>query len=110
MNLVYRSNTGQVLLDREIGAGGEAKTYTVRGNPRVVAKIYYQPSADQAAKLYTMVSNPPDDPGIAQGHISIAWPTGLLLDNRNHCVGFLMPYIDYQQSVPLLKLYNPRDR
>ena len=57
-----------------------------------------------------MLAQPPNDPTKSTGHISIAWPVDGILDVQGNCVGFLMPTIDHQRTIPLLKLYNPKDR
>src|SRR2546421_3957219 len=110
MILMRRENGSFLQLGQELDAGGEGKIYSIIGEPRLVAKIYHKPTAERTAKLDVMLAHPPDDPTRRQGHISIAWPTERVLDSQNRCVGFLMPYIDMNNSFPLLKLYNPQDR
>lgn len=104
-------NGSYVTLDKELAAGGEGKIYRVVEEPSMVAKVYHQPKPEHAAKLQSMLSDPPHDPTREKwGHFSIAWPTGCLFDAQKRCVGFLMPYIDRTTSFPLLKVYNPQDR
>ncbi len=110
MILMRRENGSLLQLGQELDAGGEGKIYSIIGEPRLVAKIYHKPTAERTAKLNVMLAHPPNDPTRRQGHISIAWPTERVLDSQNRCVGFLMPYIDMNNSFPLLKLYNPQDR
>src|SRR6266702_676394 len=106
-----RENGSYVTLDKELAAGGEGKIYRVVEEPGMVAKVYHQPKPEHAAKLHSMLSDPPHDPTREKWkHYSIAWPTGCLFDAQKRCVGFLMPYIDRTTSFPLLKVYNPQDR
>jgi DNA-binding helix-hairpin-helix protein with protein kinase domain len=117
--IVLRQNGSSLSLEREIARGGEGKIYTIRGDSRHVAKIFYKPSPEKDAKLRAMLANPPYDhtrndrskgPDSNKGHVSIAWPVERVLDQNDRCIGFIMPYIDRCESFPLLKLYNPRDR
>jgi DNA-binding helix-hairpin-helix protein with protein kinase domain len=110
MIVLRRENGSPLKLGRELDAGGEGKIYSIIGEPRLVAKIYHKPAPERTAKLNVMLAHPPNDPTRRQEHISIAWPTERVLDSQNRCVGFLMPYIDMNNSFPLLKLYNPQDR
>jgi uncharacterized protein YraI/serine/threonine protein kinase len=107
----YHKQNGQpVILSSQIGSGGEAIVFSTSSDPNYVAKIYHQVSPLRTAKLQAMVANPPTDPTRAQGHISIVWPTEIIYDPSNICVGLLMPRIDFAISVPMLKLYNPKAR
>jgi DNA-binding helix-hairpin-helix protein with protein kinase domain len=106
-----RENGTYLVLERELAAGGEGKIYAVAKAPNLVAKVYHQLKPEHGAKLESMLSNPPHDPTREKlRHYSIAWPVECLFNAQNGCVGFLMPYIDRANSVPLLKLYNPQDR
>lgn len=99
-----------VPLGPKLGGGGEAEVFAVANDSSLVAKLYHAGSSDRIAKLRVMVGNPPEDPAIAQGHISICWPMRLLFDHLGSPVGFLMRRIDYATSIPLFKIYNPLDR
>ncbi len=104
------SGHGSITLDTNkiIGSGGEAKVYAVKGNRKVVAKVYHQPSAERGDKLRAMVGHAPADPGRAQGHVSIAWPEDVLFDSTGSVAGFLMPAI--QASLPFSEVYHPAAR
>lgn len=98
-------------LDRKLGSGGEADVYAIRGRLDQVAKIYFAPSSERSAKLHAMVVDPPSDPSANQGHVSICWPQALLFNrNSRTCAGFLMHRVDFSRNVPVLQLYNPKDR
>jgi serine/threonine protein kinase len=107
MQVRRRSNGQLLILNAELGGGGEGKIYAVDQNSSRVAKIYHQPTAEMADKLAAMVANPPDDPSAAEGHVSIAWPLDLLED-RGKVVGFLMPKVT--QVRPIHDFYNPKTR
>jgi DNA-binding helix-hairpin-helix protein with protein kinase domain len=106
----HRAKNRPLVLGAPLGRGGEATVYAVGKVRRWVAKIYHQPTPARAAKLRLMLANLPDDPTDGAGHISFAWPSELVTDEQGQVAGFLMPHIDYRTSVPLFKLYNPRDR
>lgn len=91
-------------LTAELGKGGEARIFHVAQQPHQVAKIYYQPTASQEAKLRAMLANPPAQ---TTGHPAIAWPTELLY-HQDQFVGFLMPKVT--GSEPIFNLYNPARR
>jgi len=54
------------------------------------------------------ISNPPEDKTKSAGHISIAWPTALALDERSGKSGFIMPRI--KATIGLHQLYHPKAR
>lgn len=106
---VQRQSNGQVItLDAEIGGGGEGKIYTVSHDRALVAKVYHQANLDSAHKLAVMFANPPEDPTVQQGHVSIAWPVDLLRTDRGQIVGFLMPRVS--QVRPIHEFYTPKSR
>lgn len=110
---VQRLSNGQHLtLDpaSTLGAGGEAWVYTVLQDSSLVAKVYRMPDKVQAQKLTVMMTHPPDDPMVAHGHISIAWPMDLLCTEnlQRQIIGFLMPRVTGMS--PLIACYNPSTR
>ena len=88
-------NTGRVVcLTQEIANSGEGKIFLTDCDG-FLAKIYHQKQLTQEriAKLKTMLLCPPPDKAIIQhAHISIAWPSDLLL-NQGLTIGYLMPLI-----------------
>ncbi len=108
--MYYRADGRTVALGAEIGAGGEARIFGLAAEPRLVAKVYHQPSRLRAAKLRAMLASPPRDPADGSGHVSIVWPRELIFDSTGLPIGFLMPRIDFSRAIPLLHLYNPADR
>jgi serine/threonine protein kinase len=110
---VQRFSTGHRLsLDRSstLGAGGEARIYTVPQDAALVAKVYHAPDKTQARKLAVMIAQPPDDPMVTHGHISIAWPIDLLctVGRQRQVIGFLMPRVTGMRA--LITCYNPVTR
>jgi hypothetical protein len=103
-------NGNSVALGSRLGAGGEAEIFNTTGPSDLVAKIYHQTSAERVAKLQVMISAPPADPTVVQGHRSICWPTSLLFDHQRIAIGFLMPRVNSAGNLPIFKLYNPQDR
>ena len=95
-------------LTRKVGAGGEADVFEVAERPGVVCKHYRAPTPERAAKLRVMVASPPSGT-TAGGHVSIAWPTELVVDGGN-VSGFLMPRIDVRNAIPVFQVYNPASR
>ncbi len=96
-------------LGSEIGRGGEATVYRLASDPNAVVKLYHQPDAQRAKKLRAMLKNPPHDPTREAGHVSIAWPTALTLDEQDRVQGFIMPYLA-SENLALHQLYNPKAR
>ena len=91
----------------EIARAGEGCLYTVSQAPPMVAKIYHHPSQARAQKLHVMLTHPPIDPMRQQGHPTFAWPVDLLLSDRGHVVGFLMPWV---AGTRLIDVYHPKTR
>src|SRR5437667_12891075 len=75
-----------------LGRGGEARIYLFPSDETRVAKIYHRPMEAHRQKLRAMLANPPVDPMVAKGHISIAWPQDLLYTNDQRAImmGYLM--------------------
>ena len=112
MKLQRQRNGEIVTLDTEnpLGGGGEGRIYAIRPDPSLVAKIYHNPTDDDADKLAVMLSMPPDAPVAAAGHSSIAWPVDLLRTNsrRQQIVGYLMPKVI--KAEPIHIFYTPKNR
>ena len=91
-----------------INSGGEGKIYKIN-LLGFVAKVYDKPpTPEQINKLKKMITNPPKSPPTHGNHVAIAWPTSLIFDNSNNCIGFLMPQIG--RNVQLIEVYNPKRR
>lgn len=110
MIVLQRGNGLFITLGCELAKGGEGRIYAVEGMPDLVAKIYLNPTLENTFKLKCMLDKRPIGAIRNNNHCSIAWPIDNLYDARGICVGFLMPFIKGDMNVPLLKLYNPKDR
>lgn len=104
---LQRASGGSLILQRKLISSGEGSIY-LTDDPLSLAKVYHVPTIEKAQKLYHMLEQPPQDPTLSQGHISIAWPKDLILDKQKSVCGFLMPKIRGGVTLPLV--YNPRLR
>ena len=92
---------------KQLGSGGEACVYALDGTPWA-AKVYHGPVTGRDDKLRVMLANPPRDPTYARGHVSIAWPRDLLIDQHGRIVGFVMPLVTQMRR--MIDFYNPKTR
>jgi len=92
---------------KQLGSGGEAIVYALNGTPWA-AKVYSKVVNGRAEKLRVMLANPPKDPTAAQGHVSIAWPQDLLIDQHSRVVGFVMTRVEQMRR--MFDFYNPGTR
>jgi serine/threonine protein kinase len=105
----FDATGSQIKLGKVVGQGGEAVVYRVLGQPNRLAKIYTaQVRTGYYNKLAWMLEHPPNDPTLAYGQASLAWPQDLLFDEHGELSGYLMTFI--QGCVPLLEVFNPRRR
>jgi DNA-binding helix-hairpin-helix protein with protein kinase domain len=107
----YRLSDGSSLtLMEQIGSGREGAVYAVAGERRWLAKIYNPGNGgtEREAKLRRMLAAPPLDVGRVSGHVSIAWPEMLVLDQHDVVAGFVMPAVTQSRVLSLLS--NPADR
>jgi DNA-binding helix-hairpin-helix protein with protein kinase domain len=90
-----------------LGRGGEASIYSVPGRTDLAAKIYHNPSEEQAGKLAAMLAAPPVPTPRPGQHVVAAWPIGRLLEvgDEGRVVGYLMPRIDNAHLI--WEIYNP---
>ena len=107
---VFRADHTPLVLNDELGRGGEAAVLAVGAEPGLVAKVYHKASFERVTKLQAMIASPPSDPTAGQNHVSICWPQALIFDRSGTCLGFLMPRVNFTVSEPVFKLYNPKDR
>jgi len=109
MQLLRQSDKLPIIIEPvlELGAGGEARIYSLRQELSLVAKVYHEPTEEKFRKLSVMLANPPHDPMASLGHASIAWPYDLLIGNGK-VVGFLMPRVIAMRAI--IDFYNPGTR
>jgi DNA-binding helix-hairpin-helix protein with protein kinase domain len=111
--IVIRHSTGARLVlppSAVLGAGGEGKVYGLAEDGGIVAKLYHRVSNEKTRKLVAMIRHPPQDPMLAQGHRSFAWPLELLGQEGTpqRVAGFLMPRVSAMR--PALEFFNPAIR
>jgi len=86
-----------------IGRGGEGSVYAVRGDPKVVAKLYDGGlSSERRAKLEAMIKM--NSQALAD---ITAWPHDLVL-SRGKPIGFVMPKAERAEEAHIL--YSPKSR
>lgn len=95
------------LLDPPIASHGEGVIHRT-SVANLAAKIYHSCKPEQIQKLEVMIAHPPRDPTQKIGHVSIAWPTALLLNPQKQPVGFVMPLIPGGR--PLSEVFTPKRR
>jgi DNA-binding helix-hairpin-helix protein with protein kinase domain len=90
-----------------LGRGGEASIYAVPGRTDLAAKIYHNPTEEQAGKLAAMLAAPPVAPPRRGQHVAIAWPIGRLLEpgDEQRVIGYLMPRVEDAHLI--WEVYNP---
>jgi DNA-binding helix-hairpin-helix protein with protein kinase domain len=90
-----------------LGRGGEASIYVVPGRPELAAKIYHNPSDEQAGKLAAMLAAPPVPPPQPGQHTPLVWPMSRLLEpgGAGRVIGYLMPRLDHAHLI--WEIYNP---
>ena len=120
----YRDSRGnRIILDTEVGSGGEGAVFRVQGNPDQVAKIWHNPTPRSGEKIAVMVRQRPAVSVSSGGrgrplfgaranraHAPFAWPDDALYDDAGRTVGFLMPYVDLSQYRESQAFFNPAAR
>jgi DNA-binding helix-hairpin-helix protein with protein kinase domain len=110
------SGGGRLVVSERFRQGGESVVYRLSEPRGYVLKEYTEAvlaerGADVDAKLKAMLARPPRDPTLhARGHVSIAWPEQLALDDHGATCGFLMREIDTAHAVELQRVQTPSDR
>lgn len=92
-----------------LGSGGEAEVFKVAGRPDLAEKRWRSPTLAQARKLSVMLAHPPEGASF-EGHVNLAWPTSAVRDESGVVIGFRMPAVDLDRSLPVFTAYNPDAR
>jgi DNA-binding helix-hairpin-helix protein with protein kinase domain len=101
--LVYDLNSRKrATLGEKIADGGEGEIRKVLEDRRFCAKIYHK-GRGSYEKIVAMLKNRPEDP-MNPEHTSLAWPTGVVFNERGSFLGFVMPY--FSHSVPVHEVYG----
>jgi amino acid transporter len=112
--MTYRTASGRlVTAGRKLAEGGEGWVFAVTA-PRAVVFKKYKPetlakATDLERKVRAMVANPPVEWRDVSGHVTLAWPSDVVLEDGRFA-GFLMPVVDTQNTVELHQIANPTDR
>ena len=93
--------------EKKLGEGGEARVFAL-ATMGLAAKVYHRPTPERADKLRVMLENPPVDPASGNGHVAIAWPSDLLLQENGSFHGYVMPLV--ARMHPLVSFYVPKVR
>jgi DNA-binding helix-hairpin-helix protein with protein kinase domain len=102
---IYTSDDRELILDQEIGRGGEGSVWSISGTTSIAAKFYHQTlAAAQARKIETMCRVK------SESLLRIAaWPIATLSTKvAGEPEGLLMPRINGYRAAHLL--YNPKSR
>lgn len=103
--VVYQVGGAALLLDKQIGTGGEGSVWSIQGDQHIAAKFYHKVMAEgHARKLEVMCRLK------SESLLKIAaWPTATLRVHRTgQPEGLLMPRISGYQAAHLL--YSPKSR
>jgi DNA-binding helix-hairpin-helix protein with protein kinase domain len=102
---IYRADGRPLVLEQEIGKGGEGSVWSVAGNPNSVAKFYHQGLDPQKAKKLEAMCRLKSESLLRIA----AWPTDVLRAVAfGQPQGLLMPRIKGYQEAHLL--YSPKSR
>jgi TPR repeat protein/serine/threonine protein kinase len=101
----YNRAGQKIIFGGLVGSGGEADVYRLDSHPQFVVKKYHAGRVPPVEKLQLMLKNPPADPTLKQNHVSIAWITDLLYDQKEQICGYVMPEIS--EGRLLFNSYNP---
>lgn len=97
--------------DEKIGEGATALVYKVNyKNQTWAAKIFKDGQKINSAKIKAMLHHQPDDLLInldGQDFIQYAWVKYLIKNGVGQVIGFMMPYVDHDETYSLDTFYDP---
>jgi len=109
-----RLGSGQnLLLGQQLARGAQGSVHDVVEPPGLVFKHYTEeilasnPPAGQ--RIQAMIAHQPQQWREPGGHVLLAWPTDVVLDNQRF-VGFVMPKIDLSRAAEIHDVSNPSSR
>src|SRR3984957_2289283 len=101
---IYTSDSRELILDQEIGRGGEGSVWSISGTTSIAAKFYHRELApDQARKIEAMCRAKTE-----KLERIAAWPIAMLSANSREPRGLLMPRVNGYRAAHLL--YSPKSR
>lgn len=98
---ILHSHSGtKIVLGKFLSQGGEGSVFEISSPINHVAKIYHKATITRNLhyKLQYMISSPPKDPSMPS-HVSIAWPTELIVNKNREFIGYYMPKINNSYSL-----------
>jgi DNA-binding helix-hairpin-helix protein with protein kinase domain len=102
---IYGADDRPLVLDRELGKGGEGSVWTVSGNASVVAKFYHAGLEPEKARKINAMCRLKSDALLRVA----AWPVATLRAKPSGSAqGLLMPRVNGHQEAHLL--YTPKSR
>lgn len=108
-NQSYKDSSGKpVIIEKEIGIGGEGRVCLVKGNRKVVAKLYLDKAlqkGDKSGKIKAMCA-------IYDNELEkfSALPQKAIYDSNGKVVGFIMEYLNLNDFKEIHLLYGTKDR
>lgn len=100
-----------LLKNEKIGEGATALVYKVNyKNQTWAAKIFKDGQKINSAKLQAMLEHQPEDLSInIDGHdyIQYAWVKYVIKNGVGKTIGFMMPYVDHDETYSLDTFYDP---
>lgn len=93
-----------------LGRGATGTVYRVELDGKALAaKIYHTDRVFHTKKIRAMLESPPDNCSVihnGQEYPQIAWPIGIIEDDRGDEVGVLLPLVDNRESFSLDHYYD----
>lgn len=102
MKTYYDNRGNTVVLEKELGRGGEGAVFSISGNSQLVAKIYHEPPGSEKAEKLARMLELQDERLVKVA----AWVTGTLHERDGKVAGFLMPSIVAKEIHELYSLKN----
>jgi serine/threonine protein kinase len=101
----------ELIKDEKIGEGATALVYKVNyKNQTWAAKIFKDGQKINAAKIQAMLEHQPDDLSInldGKDFIQYTWVKYVIKNGVGKVVGFMMPYVDHDETYSLDTFYDP---
>jgi len=101
----------ELLKDEKIGEGATALVYKVSyKNQTWAAKIFKDGQNINASKIQAMLEHQPNDLFInldGQDFIQYAWVKYVIKNGVGKIIGFMMPYVDHDETYSLDTFYDP---
>ncbi len=112
--MLFTTGSGApVLVGSRLAGGGQGEVFSVPYPQEHVFKRYFPRELERdptlERRLRAMVANKPRGWQERGGHITMAWPSDLVLESGSFA-GFLMPVVNMADTVGIHRITNPSDR